>query len=64
MAGTRPIQYVVDERGRRKSVIMSYRTYQRLLEDLADLQCIEDRKGEEAKSLEVVLKELKDAGRI
>lgn len=64
MSGTKPIQYVVDERGRKKSVIMSYRTYQRLLEDLADLQCIEDRKGEEAKSLEVVLKELKDVGRL
>jgi len=45
-------------------VIMSYRTYQRLLEDLADLQCIEDRKHEKPEDLEVVLKELKDAGRI
>jgi len=64
MSGTKPIQYVVDERGRKKSVIMSYRTYQRLLEDLADLQCIEDRKHEKPEDLEKVIAELKDAGRI
>ncbi|MCX6377475.1 MAG: hypothetical protein NTU88_15815 [Armatimonadetes bacterium] len=64
MARAGTVQYIVDERGRRKSVIMSYKTYQRLLEDLADLQCIEDRKHEKPEDLEKVIAELKDAGRL
>lgn len=61
-AGT--VQYIVDERGRKKSVILTYRTYHRLLEDLADLACIEDRKHEKPEDLEKVIAELKDAGRL
>ncbi len=58
------VQYIVDEHGRRKAVIISYRAYRRLMEDIADLRCIEERKNEEAIPLEEVLKELRDAGRI
>jgi hypothetical protein len=58
------VQFLVDERGRRKSVLMSYRTYRRLLEDIEDLQAIEDRKDQTPEDLENVIAELKDAGRI
>lgn len=53
-----------DGKGRNRQDAKDARRIEEMLEDLADLQCIEDRKGEEAKDLELVLKELKDAGRI
>lgn len=64
MAKSSDIEYVVDSRGRKKQVIMSYRTYQRLMEDLADLQCMEDRKNETPQDFESIVAELKDAGRL
>jgi hypothetical protein len=64
MAKAGSVQYIVDERGRKKSVVMSYKTYQRLLEDLADLACMEERKNDTRRDLDSVLAELKDAGRL
>jgi hypothetical protein len=58
------VQFIVDQRGRKRSVVMSYRTYRRLMEDISDLQSIEDRKHEKPESLESVIAELKDAGRL
>lgn len=58
------VQFIVDQRGRKRSVVMSYGTYRRLMEDIADLQSIEDRKHEKPESLESVIAEMKDVGRI
>ena len=64
MARRRQVQIFTDDRGRKRSVLMSYRTYMELLEDLADLQTIADRQDQPRVSLEKVISELKDAGRI
>lgn len=58
------VEYVIDSKGRRKAVIMSLKAFERLIEDLDDLQCIEDRRHETAVSLESVIADLKDAGRL
>ena len=58
------IEFLVDGQGRKKSVLMSYRTYLQLLEDIADLQSIAERKGEERFDLESVIADLKNAGRV
>ncbi len=34
MHKTKTIQYLVDEKGRKTSVLMSYKTYRQLMEDL------------------------------
>ena len=52
--------YVVDENGRRKSVVLSMKEYQELLEDLDDLALIAERKDEPVEPLEAVKKSLKD----
>lgn len=59
-----PVQYIVDERGKRKSVVMSYTTYRRLLEDIADLTCMEERKDDPCRDLQSLVTELRDAGRL
>ena len=64
MAKQRSIEYIVDEEGRKKSVVMSYKAYLRLMEDLDDLRVKMDRQGETAEDFETVLAELKNAGRI
>jgi hypothetical protein len=64
MPKTQSIEYVVDEKGRRKRVILSYKAFTELMEDLADLRMIEARKGEPVFDLDAVVQELKDAGRL
>ena len=64
MAKQRSIEYIVDEDGRKKSVVMSYKAYLRLMEDLDDLRVKMERQGETAEDFETVLAELKNAGRI
>ena len=65
-AGTmaRGIEYVVDEKGRRKSVIMSYKAYAQLMEDLDDLRVKMERQDETAEDFEAVLAELRNAGKV
>lgn len=64
MRKPKDVEFLVDENGRRKSVMMSYRTYLALLEDLADLHMIAERKDEDTVDLETAISELKDAGRL
>ncbi len=64
MPKTKGIEYIVDEKGRRKSVVMSYRAFLELMEDCADLQMIERRRNEPSFNLDEVVQELKDAGRL
>lgn len=52
------ISFVVDEKGRKRSVVLPIKEYQELLEDLADLALIAERKNEPTEPLEVVKKRL------
>ena len=54
------IRFLVDQRGRKQSVVISMKEYQELLEDLSDLVIIADRKSEPAESLEAVKKRLEE----
>jgi len=56
------IQYVVDDKGRRKSAIMSYKAYQQLEEDSDNLRAKSERGGETPEDFGKVLQELKNAG--
>ena len=50
------IRFLVDEKGQRKSVLIPIKEYQALVEDLADLAIIAERKDEPAESLDEVKK--------
>ena len=63
MTGNRKVEFVVDDKGRKKSVLMSYRTYLDMLEDIVDLQAIAERRDETPEDLTSVIRELEDAGR-
>lgn len=54
------IRFLVDQRGRKQSVVISMKEYQELLEDLSDLVLIADRKIEPAESLEAVTQRLEE----
>lgn len=56
------IQYITDEQGEKKSVVMPVEDYEELLEDIQDLVTVAERKGEKSLSLEEVLKNLKADG--
>lgn len=58
------IEYLVDEKGRKKSIVMSCRAYHELMEDIADLRAKLERRDEIPEDLDRVLADLEDAGRI
>ena len=51
-------RFLVDDRGRKQAVVLPIKQYQQLLEDLADLVVIAERRGEPAEPLDVVRKRL------
>ncbi|MDM8552005.1 hypothetical protein QUF72_18115 [Desulfobacterales bacterium HSG2] len=51
-------EYVTDERGNRKSVILPFSDFQELIEDIEDLAAIAERRNEPTVSHEEILKEL------
>ncbi len=55
-------QYVVDNVGRKKAVILSIRRYKQILEDLHDLAVVAERRDEETISLEEMKKRQKKDG--
>jgi hypothetical protein len=57
------IRFLVDENGRKKSVVLPLKEYRDLLEDLADLALIAERKVEPAEPLDVVKKRLEEKWR-
>ncbi|MCX6344639.1 MAG: hypothetical protein NT018_06160 [Armatimonadetes bacterium] len=61
---TEKIEFLVDEKGRRKSVLMSYRTYMELMQDIEDLRVKMERSEETPEDFDKVLKELNNAGRL
>ena len=54
------INYLVDEKGRKKSVVLPITEYQALMEDLAGLALIAERTGESAQPLASVKKRLEE----
>jgi len=59
---TDKIQYIVDEKGKRTSVIIPLNEYEELLEDLHDLAVIAERRDEPTVSFEKLKKKLKADG--
>jgi hypothetical protein len=62
MALPKSIQYITDEQGRKKSVVLPVEAYEELLEDIQDLVTVAERKNEMNLSLDEVLKNLKADG--
>ena len=56
-------QFVVDERGKRQSVILSVSHYHRMLEDLHDLAVVAERRNEAAISLAEMKRRLRNHAR-
>jgi PHD/YefM family antitoxin component YafN of YafNO toxin-antitoxin module len=57
-------QYVVDDRGHKKAVILNIDKYEEMVEDLESLALIADAKKGPATPWETVKKRLKERGRI
>jgi hypothetical protein len=57
-----PIQYITDATGERSGVILSLEQFAELLEDLADLAVIAERRDEPTLSHEELLAELRNDG--
>ncbi len=56
------VQYVTDEDGQKKAVLLPIADYERLMEDLSDFAAIADRRKEPTVSHEEFLKELMKDG--
>jgi hypothetical protein len=56
------VQYVTDEKGRKKSVILPVETYEEMLEDIQDLVAVVERRKEKTISFEEMKKKLKKDG--
>ena len=54
------IRFLVDEKGRKKSVVLPIKNYQALVEDLADMAVIAERNGDPTQSLDLVRKNLEE----
>jgi hypothetical protein len=55
-------QYIIDESGRRVSVVLSVEAYEELLEDISDLAAVAERRHEESADHSEVVKRLKADG--
>lgn len=56
------VRYITDEAGVRTAVVLPIEEYQKLLEDLADLAVVAERRDEPATSHENFIAELKRDG--
>lgn len=56
MSSRKKIKYMYDDKGNKTDVIIPINKYENLLEDLADLQAIEDRRHEKSIPFEEVKK--------
>ena len=61
---TKAEEYIVDKKGRKKSVILDIKEYEELLEDIESLALIADTKDEPKRSFEEIKKRLKANGRL
>ncbi|MBZ5542643.1 MAG: type II toxin-antitoxin system Phd/YefM family antitoxin [Acidobacteriia bacterium] len=60
--GNHRTQYLVDEHGKKKGVILPVARYRRLLEDLHDLAVVAERRQEKAIPLDEMKRRLKTHG--
>jgi len=51
-------EFVVDSKGKRKAVILSFEEYEELLQDLSDLSVIAERREEDTISHEDLMKSI------
>ncbi|TVR46392.1 MAG: hypothetical protein EA425_17270 [Puniceicoccaceae bacterium] len=56
------VQYITDEHGQKKAVLIAIADYEQLMEDLSDLAAIADRRKETTVSHEKFVAELKKDG--
>ena len=56
MSSQKKIRYIYDDKGNKTDVIIPINKYENLLEDLADLQTIENRRHEKSVPFEEVKK--------
>lgn len=56
------VQYVTDEKGRKKSVILPVETYEEMLEDIQDLVAVAERRKEKTIPFDEMKKRLKKDG--
>lgn len=56
------VQYVTDEKGERQAVMLSLEDYERMIEDLADLAVVAERRDEPAIAHADFVEELKRDG--
>ncbi len=64
MPKTKDIEYIVDAKGRTTRVILSFRAYQELMQELADLREMEDPASESWEDLETVLAQIENARKV
>jgi hypothetical protein len=57
-----PVQYLTDDRGERTAVVLPLPEYEKLLEDLADLAVVAERREEPTVPHEQFVSELKRDG--
>jgi len=57
-------EYIVDKKGRKKSVVLDIEEYEDLLEDIESLALIADTKDEPKVSFEEIKKGLKASGKL
>ncbi|MFW5861693.1 MAG: hypothetical protein ACOCWZ_05530 [Spirochaetota bacterium] len=55
-------EYITDDKGNKKSVILPIDDFQELLEDIEDLAAVAERRNEATTSHEELLRELKENG--
>jgi hypothetical protein len=55
-------KYIVDEKGRKTSVVLPLRRYRRLLEDLHDLAIVAERRSEKPIAIKGIRRRLKADG--
>ncbi|MDH5721584.1 MAG: hypothetical protein OEZ13_13335 [Spirochaetia bacterium] len=55
-------QYITDDEGKKKSVILNIKDFEELIEDIEDLAIIAERKNEPTISHDTVIKDLKNNG--
>ena len=55
-------QFIIDAKGKKTSIILPLRRYQKLMEDLHDLAIVAERRAEEPISLDEMKRRLKKDG--
>lgn len=63
-SGNRKPNYIVDQRGKRVSVVLPMEEFDELMEDLSDLAMVAERRGEKTAEHAEVIKRLKTDGLI